>query len=139
FSDFTVRTVSFIAGNSAVDDSRADAFRAAFGVALAHAHWVDKTTLLWPGGENKPIVRLDYSPSSKVAADSNGEFSDKYVKLTPTTVSQQGSMRFPHLASYPAFKLPVDVNVDELLQGESVGLTSASDGHPSPVTQGYTA
>ena len=62
---------------------------------------VDKTTLLWPGGENKPIVRLYYSHSSKVAADSNGEFSDKYVKLTPTTVSQQVSMRFPHLASYP--------------------------------------
>ena len=51
FSDFTDRTVSVIAGNSAVYDSRADAFRAAFGVALADAHWVDKTTLLWPGGE----------------------------------------------------------------------------------------
>ncbi|MDT1888715.1 hypothetical protein FPK60_27045, partial [Acinetobacter baumannii] len=49
FSDFTDRTVSVIAGNSAVYDSRADAFRAAFGVALADAHWVDKTTLLWPG------------------------------------------------------------------------------------------
>ncbi len=94
FSDFTDRTVSVIAGNSAVYDSRADAFRAAFGVALADAHWVDKTTLLWPGGENKPIVRLYYSHSSKVAADSNGEFTDKYVKLTPTTVSQQVSMRF---------------------------------------------
>ncbi len=34
FGDFTDRTVSVIAGNSAVYDSRADAFRAAFGVAL---------------------------------------------------------------------------------------------------------
>ncbi|MBX4308626.1 hypothetical protein K4G96_23765, partial [Mycobacterium tuberculosis] len=33
----TDRTVSVIAGNSAVYDSRADAFRAAFGVALADA------------------------------------------------------------------------------------------------------
>ncbi len=97
-------------------------------MALADAHWVDKTTLLWPGGENKPIVRLYYSHSSKVAADSNGEFSDKYVKLTPTTVSQQVSMRFPHLASYPAFKLPDDVNVDELLQGETVAIAAESDG-----------
>lgn len=139
FSDFTDRTVSVIAGNSAVYDSRADAFRAAFGVALADAHWVDKTTLLWPGGENKPIVRLYYSHSSKVAADSNGEFSDKYVKLTPTTVSQQVSMRFPHLASYPAFKLPDDVNVDELLQGETVAIAAESDGILSSATQVQTA
>ncbi len=139
FSDFTDRTVSVIAGNSAVYDSRADAFRAAFGVALADAHWVDKTTLLWPGGENKPIVRLYYSHSSKVAADSNGEFTDKYVKLTPTTVSQQVSMRFPHLASYPAFKLPDDVNVDELLQGETVAISAESDGILSSATQVQTA
>lgn len=139
FSDFTDRTVSVIAGNSAVYDSRADAFRAAFGVALADAHWVDKTTLLWPGGENKPIVRLYYSHSSKVAADSNGEFSDKYVKLTPTTVNQQVSMRFPHLASYPAFKLPDDVNVDELLQGETVAIAAESDGILSSATQVQTA
>lgn len=135
FGDFTDRTVSVIAGNSAVYDSRADAFRAAFGVALADAHWVDKTTLLWPGGENKPIVRLYYSHSSKVAADSNGEFTDKYVKLTPTTVSQQVSMRFPHLASYPAFKLPDDVNVDELLQGETVAISAESDGILSSATR----
>ena len=139
FSDFTDRTVSVIAGNSAVYDSRADAFRAAFGVALADAHWVDKTTLLWPGGENKPIVRLYYSHSSKVAADSNGEFTDKYVKLTPTTVSQQVSMRFPHLASYPAFKLPDDVNVEELLQGETVAISAESDGILSSATQVQTA
>ncbi|EPL8951530.1 type II secretion system assembly factor GspB [Klebsiella pneumoniae] len=108
-------------------------------MALADAHWVDKTTLLWPGGENKPIVRLYYSHSSKVAADSNGEFSDKYVKLTPTTVNQQVSMRFPHLASYPAFKLPDDVNVDELLQGETVAIAAESDGILSSATQVQTA
>ena len=73
FGDFTDRTVSVIAGNSAIYDSRADAFRAAFGVALAEAHWVDKTTLLWPAGEDQPIVRLYYSHSSKVAADSEGK------------------------------------------------------------------
>ncbi|STU58398.1 pullulanase [Klebsiella pneumoniae subsp. ozaenae] len=58
-------------------------------MALADAHWVDKTTLLWPAGKINPLCALYYSHSSKVAADSNGEFSDKYVKLTPTTVSQQ--------------------------------------------------
>jgi hypothetical protein len=29
-----------------------------------------------------------------VAADSEGKFTDRYLKLTPTTVSQQVSMRF---------------------------------------------
>ena len=90
------------------------------------------------GGENKPIVRLYYSHSSKVAADSNGEFSDKYV-ADPTTVNQQVIMRFPHLASYPAFKPPDDVNVDELLQGETVAIAAESDGILSSATQVQTA
>ncbi|UMX90349.1 hypothetical protein MJ579_05440 [Klebsiella pneumoniae] len=56
---------------------------ARLGVALADAHWVDKTTLLWPVGKINPLCALYYSHSSKVAADSNGEFSDTGVKLTP--------------------------------------------------------
>ena len=139
FGDFTDRTVSVIAGNSAVYDSRADAFRAAFGVALAEAHWVDKNTLLWPGGQDKPIVRLYYSHSSKVAADGEGKFTDRYLKLTPTTVSQQVSMRFPHLSSYAAFKLPDNANVDELLQGETVAIAAAEDGILISATQVQTA
>ncbi|EMJ4788013.1 pullulanase-type alpha-1,6-glucosidase [Klebsiella oxytoca] len=139
FGDFTDRTVSVIAGNSAVYDSRADAFRAAFGVALAEAHWVDKNTLLWPGGQDKPIVRLYYSHSSKVAADGEGKFTDRYLKLTPTTVNQQVSMRFPHLSSYAAFKLPDNANVDELLQGETVAIAAAEDGILISATQVQTA
>lgn len=139
FGDFTDRTVSVIAGNSAIYDSRADAFRAAFGVALAEAHWVDKTTLLWPAGEDKPIVRLYYSHSSKVAADSEGKFTDRYLKLTPTTISQQVSMRFPQLSSYAAFKLPDDAKTDELLQGETVAIAAAEDGILISATQVQTA
>jgi hypothetical protein len=139
FGDFTDRTVSVIAGNSAIYDSRADAFRAAFGVALAEAHWVDKTTLLWPAGEDKPIVRLYYSHSSKVAADSEGKFTDRYLKLTPTTISQQVSMRFPQLSGYAAFKLPDDAKTDELLQGETVAIAAAEDGILISATQVQTA
>lgn len=139
FGDFTDRTVSVIAGNSAIYDSRADAFRAAFGVALAEAHWVDKTTLLWPAGEDQPIVRLYYSHSSKVAADSEGKFTDRYLKLTPTTISQQVSMRFPQLSGYAAFKLPDDAKTDELLQGETVAIAAAEDGILISATQVQTA
>ncbi|WP_159237403.1 pullulanase-type alpha-1,6-glucosidase [Raoultella terrigena] len=139
FGDFTDHTVSVIAGSSSLYDTRADAFRAAFGVALAEAHWVDKTTLLWPGGEGKPIVRLYYSHSSKVAADSEGKFTDRYLNLTPTTVSQQVSMRFPQLSSYAAFKLPDNAPVDELLQGETVAIAAEKDGILISATQVQTA
>ncbi|MFQ9622453.1 MAG: hypothetical protein ACLR17_10815 [Enterobacteriaceae bacterium] len=80
-------------------------------------------------------MRLYYSHSSKVAADSEGKFTDRYLKLTPTTVSQQVSMRFPHLSSYAAFKLPDNANVDELLQGETVAIAAAEDGILISATQ----
>ncbi|MDW2611986.1 hypothetical protein RYZ51_25880, partial [Escherichia coli] len=85
------------------------------------------------------IVRLYYSHSSKVAADGEGKFTDRYLKLTPTTVSQQVSMRFPHLSSYAAFKLPDNANVDELLQGETVAIAAAEDGILISATQVQTA
>lgn len=139
FSDFPDRTVSVIAGSNALYDTRADAFRAAFGVAQANAHWVDKQTILWPAGKDKPIVRLYYSQSSKVAANSNGEFTDSYYSLTPTTVSEETRARFPHLADYTAFKLPENVSVDQLLTGETIALATDKDGVISSATQIQTA
>ncbi|WP_156293666.1 pullulanase-type alpha-1,6-glucosidase [Serratia oryzae] len=139
FSDFPDRTVSALAGSSAMYDTRADAFRGAFGIALAEAHWVDKQTILWPGGKDKPIVRLYYNHSSKVAANSEGKFTDRYFSLTPTTISQETSARFPHLAGYAAFKLPNTANVDELLTDETVVLATDKDGILSSATQVQTA
>jgi pullulanase-type alpha-1,6-glucosidase len=139
FSDFPDRTVSVLAGSSAVYDTRADAFRGAFGVALAEAHWVDKQTILWPAGKDKPIVRLYYNHSSKVAANSEGQFTDRYFSLTPTSISQETSARFPHLAGYAAFKLPDNANVDELLTDETVILATDQNGILSSATQVQTA
>lgn len=139
FSDFPDRTVSVIAGSNALYDTRAEAFRAAFGVAQANAHWVDKQTILWPAGKDKPIVRLYYSQSSKVAANSQGEFTDSYYSLTPTTISEETRARFPHLADYAAFKLPENVSVDQLLTGETIALATDKEGVISSATQIQTA
>ncbi|KEY58855.1 pullulanase-type alpha-1,6-glucosidase [Serratia sp. DD3] len=139
FSDFPDRTVSVIAGSNTLYDTRAEAFRAAFGVAQANAHWVDKQTLLWPAGKDQPFVRLYYNHSSKVAANSNGEFTDRYYSLTPTTLSEETRVRFPHLADYAAFKLPGNANVDELLTGETIALATDKQGVITSATLVQTA
>ncbi|WON76417.1 pullulanase-type alpha-1,6-glucosidase [Serratia sp. UGAL515B_01] len=139
FSDFPDRTVSVLAGSNILYDTRAEAFRAAFGVAQAEAHWVDKQTILWPAGKDKPIVRLYYNHSSKVSANSEGQFTDRYFSLTPTTLSEETRVRFPHLANYAAFKLPENVSVDELLTGETIALATDQDGVISSATQVQTA
>ncbi|WP_375055065.1 pullulanase-type alpha-1,6-glucosidase [Zobellella sp. DQSA1] len=128
FADFPNRTVSVIAGNSTLYASRADIFRAAFGVAQAQAHWVDQNTLLWPEGADKPIVRLYYSHSGNIGADGEGKFTDAYLPLTPGSISQETAARFPHLANYAAFTLPDGADVDELLSGETVALATDEDG-----------
>nr|VUD33565.1 pullulanase [Raoultella sp. NCTC 9187] len=74
-----------------------------------------------------------------MAADSEGKFTDRYLNLTPTTVSQQVSMRFPQLSSYAAFKLPDNAPVDELLQGETVAIAAEKDGILISATQVQTA
>ncbi|TQI80016.1 pullulanase-type alpha-1,6-glucosidase [Serratia fonticola] len=139
FSEFPDRTVSTLAGSSTLYDTRADAFRAAFGVALAEAHWVEKQTLLWPAGEGKPIVRLYYNHNGKVVANSEGKFTDAYLSLTPTNISQELASRFPHLAGYAAFKLPDNAKIDELLSGETVALATNKDGILISATQIQTA
>lgn len=138
-ADYPDRTVSVIAGNASLYDTRADAFRATFGVAQAQAHWVDKRTLLWPEGEGKPIVRLYYSQHGKVAPDSEGKFMDDYLALTPGSLSEETARRFPHLANYAAFTLPDSANVDALLSGETVVLAANQDGILLSATQLQTA
>lgn len=139
FSDFPDRTVSTLAGSGVLYNTRADAFRSAFGVALAEAHWVDKQTLLWPAGEGKSFVRLYHSRSGKVAANNEGKFTDDYLSLTAADISQDSAARFPHLAGYAAFKLPDGARIDELLTGETVALATNQDGILLSATQVQTA
>ncbi|WP_072161869.1 pullulanase-type alpha-1,6-glucosidase [Photorhabdus heterorhabditis] len=139
FSDFSNRTVSVIPGNHQIYGSRAEAFNSVFGVSQASAHWVDSRTLLWSGGADKPYVRLYYNRNGKVEANDEGNFTDGYLMLTPTTLSQKTADRFPHLAKLTAFHLPTDVDVDTLLTGDLVALATNKEGLLLSATQVQTA
>lgn len=128
-----------IAGNSQLFATRADAFKAAFGVSKAEAHWVDKQTLLWPAGAGQPYVRLYYHLKGNVAPNAAGEYTDRYLALTPTTISAETAARFPHLANYAAFALPAAANIDPLLTGELIAIATDQQGVLTRATQVQTA
>ncbi|WP_036768204.1 pullulanase-type alpha-1,6-glucosidase [Photorhabdus australis] len=139
FSDFSNRTISVIPGSNQIYGSRAEAFNSVFGVSQASAHWVDKQTLLWSGGTDKPYVRLYHNRNDKVGANDEGSFTDSYLTLTPTTLSQKTAERVPHLTKLTAFHLPEDTDVDTLLTGDLVALATNKEGLLSSATQVQTA
>ncbi|MCC8422028.1 pullulanase-type alpha-1,6-glucosidase [Photorhabdus thracensis] len=137
FSDFSNRTISVIPGSNQIYSSRAEAFESVFGVSQASAHWVDNQTLLWSGGADKPYVRL-YHSRSKVVANDQGNFTDSYLALTPTTLSQKTADRFPHLKNLTAFRLPEDTDIETLLTGDLVVLATNKEGLLLSATQVQT-
>ncbi|WP_350305853.1 pullulanase-type alpha-1,6-glucosidase [Photorhabdus viridis] len=138
FSDFSNRTISVIPGSNQIYSSRAEAFESVFGVSQASAHWVDNQTLLWSGGADKPYVRL-YHSRSKVVANDQGNFTDSYLALTPTTLSQKTAVRFPHLKNLTAFHLPENTDIETLLTGDLVVLATNKEGLLLSATQVQTA
>ncbi|MDC9596392.1 pullulanase-type alpha-1,6-glucosidase [Xenorhabdus anantnagensis] len=114
-------------------------------ISQASAHWVDKQTLLWSdnktwsGGAGKPIVRLYYNHNNKVEANDQGYFTDNYLTLIPTILSQKTAKEFPHLAKWPAFRLPENTDIDRLLAGDLVVLSANEQGLSLSATQVQTA
>ncbi|MDX7987759.1 pullulanase-type alpha-1,6-glucosidase [Xenorhabdus sp. 12] len=105
----------------------------------ASAHWVDKQTLLWSEGAGKAIVRLYYNQNNKIEANNQGCFTDKYLTLTPTTLSQTTAEKFPHLAKWAAFRLPEGTVIDPLLTGDLMVLAANEQGTIISSTQVQTA
>ncbi|OTA16509.1 pullulanase [Xenorhabdus vietnamensis] len=108
-------------------------------VSQASAHWVDRQTLLWSGGADKPIVRLYYNHNNKVEANDQGYFTDNYLTLIPTTLSQETAKEFPYLAKWAAFRLPENADIDRLLTGDLVVLSANEQGILLSATQVQTA
>ncbi|SFN49590.1 alpha-1,6-glucosidases, pullulanase-type [Xenorhabdus japonica] len=114
-------------------------------ISQASAHWVDRQTLLlsdnktWSGDEGKFIVRLYYNQNNKVEVNDQGYFTDSYLTLTPTILSQETAKKFPHLAKWAAFRLPENVDIDRLLTGDLVVLSANEQGIFLSATQVQTA
>ncbi|MDC9604525.1 pullulanase-type alpha-1,6-glucosidase [Xenorhabdus griffiniae] len=108
-------------------------------ISHASAHWVDRQTLLWSGGAGQPIVRLYYNHNNKVEANEQGYFTDDYLTLTPTNLSQETARKFPHLAKWAAFRLPEETDIDLLLTGDLVALAADEQGLLISATQVQTA
>ncbi|MGY3859617.1 pullulanase-type alpha-1,6-glucosidase [Aeromonas intestinalis] len=134
FSDHPDRTVAIVAGKNEIFGSRAEAFTAAFGVAGASAHLIDGNTLIWQGGKDKPHVRLYYTESGTITANSEGVFDFPYLKLTPTSLTAEQQAKYPHLKDAAAFALPSAADLKPLLKGELVAIGTDASG----VLQGAT-
>lgn len=134
FSDHPDRTVAIVAGKNEIFDSRADAFTAAFGVAGASAHLIDGNTLIWQGGKDKPHVRLYYTESGTIEANTDGVFDFPYISLTPTSLTAELQARYPHLKDAAAFALPSGKDLKPLLKGELVAIGTDAEG----ILQGAT-
>ncbi|GKR44939.1 hypothetical protein KAM483_23810 [Aeromonas caviae] len=134
FSDHPDRTVAIVAGKNEIFGSRAEAFTAAFGVAGGSAHLIDDNTLIWQGGKDKPYVRLYYTESGTITANSEGVFDFPYLKLTPTSLTEEQQAKYPHLKDAAAFALPAGKDLKPLLKGELVAIGTDADG----ILQGAT-
>ncbi|WP_237387471.1 pullulanase-type alpha-1,6-glucosidase [Xenorhabdus sp. Sc-CR9] len=108
-------------------------------ISQASAHWVDRQTLLWPEGAGQPIVRLYHNQNKKVETNEQGYFTDNYLILTPTILSQETARKFPHLAEWTAFGLPENVEIDRLLTGDLVVLAANKQGELLSSAQVQTA
>ncbi|MBD2780477.1 pullulanase-type alpha-1,6-glucosidase [Xenorhabdus sp. 38] len=108
-------------------------------ISQASAHWLDKQTLVWPGGAEQPIVRLYYNLNNKIEADDQGYFPDNYLTLIPAELSQATAKKFPHLANWAAFRLPEETDIDLLLTGDLVALAANEQGTIVSSTQVQTA
>lgn len=128
FAEHPDRTIAIVAGKGTIYGSRAEAFTASFGVAGASAHLIDDSTLIWEGGKGQPLVRLYYSESGTIQANSEGVFDFPYIKLNATELSEAQQAKYPHLKGKAAFRLPADQDLKGILKGELVAIATDANG-----------
>ena len=92
-------------------------------IGLAKAHWVTADTIAWNANvaaEDK--VRLRYTPNGGLTLTPSGITGGSAITLTlaPAGLSVATKAKFPHLASYKAFKIaPADLPlVKTILKGQ---------------------
>jgi pullulanase-type alpha-1,6-glucosidase len=106
-------------------------------LARARAHWVSEDTILWslPGVTSDWTVQLHYSPNGGLGLDGTGVVGGTSVPLRYDSAgpTSETRARFPHLASYHAFRVATGrlPEVPDALKGQVV--VSAADPAGRPV------
>jgi pullulanase-type alpha-1,6-glucosidase len=95
------------------------------------AHWIDRSTLVWPGAPAGATFTLLASPAGTLRLGRDGVTGGESLPLAvvPAGLTAEQRARFPHLASGTALRLDADRDrIAALLRGQlAVGLV-ASDG-----------
>mgnify|MGYP000852608677 FL=1 len=106
----------------------------------AAAHWLDRRTLVFNPGP-VPSVRLYYSADADIQTDAIAKkiIGGRSVVLTRRTLGAELRARFPHLADFKAWTVPVDLDIGAALKGQLVVATFNPDGSLAAATQVQTA
>jgi pullulanase len=100
----------------------------------ARAHWLSRDTLAWNVGNVPPgsTFKLHYAAAGGLGLSATGVTGGNDVPLTPDPAGLSAALkaRFPHLANYPAFKIPADRlgDVPEALKSQLAISETAADG-----------
>ncbi|PRX06192.1 UNVERIFIED_ORG: pullulanase-type alpha-1,6-glucosidase [Actinomadura viridilutea] len=92
-------------------------------LSRARAHWIDRGTLAWkaPEGRRHELV---YSPSGDLRVENGELVGDRHVvplRRVPGGLTAEQRARWPHLASYDAFRVNVR-DVKAVLRGQVVAV-----------------
>ncbi|BES71027.1 pullulanase-type alpha-1,6-glucosidase [Marinobacter nanhaiticus D15-8W] len=73
----------------------------------ASAHWVDQQTLLWDDAEGASRVELRYDVNARIELNDGQLAGGSSVELANGSLSSASAEKFPHLANWPAFEVPL--------------------------------
>ncbi|MGK5632026.1 pullulanase-type alpha-1,6-glucosidase, partial [Streptomyces sp. URMC 123] len=101
-------------------------------LGTAHAQWIDRDTVVWrtaaPPGSSRQLV---YAPGGGITVV-DGALSDEgqWLRLLPTTLTEQQKAAHPHLKDRPAHRVdPRDRDrVPQALRGQLIATERAPDG-----------
>ncbi|WP_157497603.1 pullulanase-type alpha-1,6-glucosidase [Gilvimarinus chinensis] len=94
------------------------------------AHWVDADTLVWAAPANASRIMLHAESAGEINVNNNELTGGTGVELTAGELSPTSAEKFPHIASWQAFKIPVNgIDSQAWLAGELVASAYDSDGN----------
>ena len=146
FLDLTTQKEAWIvSGKLDLGRTAPDVSALAFGdLARSRAHWVDRTTLLWPGAPATGVdYRLHVSPSASLRVTTQGVTGgqDLPLRVDANGMSPELRERFPYLAGATVLKLDVasDAPSREWLRAQLAVSQRTADGLSGDATSVQTA